>query len=101
MTFSRREFLAATAATVASVGLADWNAALASETSDIRVACIGVRGRGWAHLEALANNVVAICDVDDEVLHKCSTDFESRHRRKVDVFRDFRKLLARQDIDAV
>jgi predicted dehydrogenase len=75
--------------------------ALASETSEIRVACIGARNRGSAHLEALGKNVIAICDVDQEVVHQCSVNFESKHGRKVEQFTDFRRLLDRRDIDAV
>jgi predicted dehydrogenase len=101
MKISRRHFIATSAATAASFSFVDKNAARASETSDIRVACIGVRGRGSAHLEALANHVVAICDVDQDILHQRSAYHQSKHGRKLDLFSDYRRLLERKDIDAV
>ena len=99
MTVSRRQFIASTAA--ASVGLMGLQAAQARETADIRVAVIGLRGRGWDHLKGLGPNVVAVCDVDQEVLGKRAAEFEETHGRKVLTFVDYRQVLDRADIDAV
>lgn len=100
MPLSRRDFIATTAATAATLG---WNSAraLARDTDDIRVAVIGLRGRGTSHLEGLTSNVVAICDVDDEVLSGTAGRLEKEWGRKVETFSDYRKLLDRNDIDAV
>ena len=68
MPFSRREFLATSAATAASFTLLNSTSVFAAGVSDIRVATIGVRGRGENHLYGLADNIVAICDVDEEIL---------------------------------
>jgi predicted dehydrogenase len=102
MGISRRRFIATSAASVASLSLSvKRKTTFASETSDIRVACIGVRGRGSAHLEGFASNVVAICDVDDDILHQRATYYETKHGRKLDLISDYRRLLDRKDIDAV
>ena len=101
MPFSRREFLATSAATAASFTLLNSTAVFAAGVSDIRVATIGVRGRGENHLYGLADNIVAICDVDEEILQQRADKFEEKTKRKVERIGDYRKLLDRKDIDAV
>jgi predicted dehydrogenase len=75
--------------------------AAAQDAADIRVAVIGVNSRGQNHLDSMPNNVVAICDVDAAVLDRSVKQFEQRVGRKVERFTDYRKLLDRNDIDAV
>ncbi|TWU17594.1 Gfo/Idh/MocA family protein [Bythopirellula polymerisocia] len=75
--------------------------AWSAETKDIRVAVIGVRGRGREHLQALGQNVVAICDVDEQILHQRSDESAQELGRKPAKFVDYRKLLDEGDIDAV
>ncbi len=101
MSFSRRQFIATTATTAASLGLMGIGSTRAAETKDIRVAVIGLRGRGKQHLKELGKNVVAICDVDEAVLNDSAAKFQETHGRKVDTLGDYRKLLERKDIDAV
>ena len=101
MTVSRRQFITSTAATAASLGLIGISSARAAETADIRVGVIGLNGRGKTHLGELGKNVVAICDVDEDVLHKSESTFQEKHGRKVDMLSDYRRLLERKDIDAV
>ena len=78
---TRRNFLknslAATAA--ASLPASVWvRAAGANDT--IRVAVVGIRGRGAAHISGLSGlpgvQVVALCDVDSDVLAKGAANFE-------------------------
>ncbi|QEG36720.1 Gfo/Idh/MocA family protein [Bythopirellula goksoeyrii] len=101
MSVSRRQFIASTATTAASLGLMGLSSARGAETADIRIGVIGLRGRGKSHLDGFGNNVVAICDVDEEVLNDSAAKFQEKHGRNVDTLGDYRRLLERKDIDAV
>ena len=71
----------------------------------IRIACIGLNGRGMNHLDAyLGRNdvdVVALCDPDTKVLDKAQAQCEKKTKPKPDAVQDIRKLLERKDLDAV
>ncbi len=71
---------------------------------DIRVAVVGLNGRGKNHLEAFSKlkgvRVVALCDVDSSVLGK-ELQKANEGGGKVEGYTDIRKLLESQDIDAV
>jgi len=101
MTVSRRDFLATTAATAATLSVAGVNRAFASDVADIRVAQIGFNGQGRGHLRALGNNVVALCDVDEKVLSNKADELKGKLGRKLETYTDFRKLLENKNIDAV
>lgn len=101
MSLTRRDFVKTGAAVSASMALPAGRAFAWSETDEIRVATIGVNGRGVEHLQSMKANVVAICDVDEKVLQTRSDLFERMAKRKVDRFQDYRKLLERDDIQAV
>lgn len=69
--------------------------------SKIRLACIGVGGKGESDVKenaACGMDVVALCDVDENNLRKMAANFP-----KAKLFRDFRKMLIEMDkeIDAV
>ncbi len=68
MSVSRRHFLATTASVAAATSLLSSRRTFAAESADIRIATIGVRGRGQSHLDGLSRNIVAICDVDEDIL---------------------------------
>ena len=77
---------------------------------DIRIACIGVHGRGWSHVRAFLDiegvRVTALCDIDRKVLNGRAKELEKRARDKKkpvkpEKYVDFRKLLENKDIDAV
>src|SRR4051794_638433 len=74
-TQSRRDFVRTSAlmAAGATLPLRSWQRVLGAN-SDIRVAVIGLNGRGKDHLRSLAKisgvRVVALCDVDTAVLDK-------------------------------
>jgi predicted dehydrogenase len=99
----RRSFLHASAAMAVSALLpSSTSSAQAAKSSDLRVAVIGLRGRGGEHIQAMWDNVAAICDVDQLVLDFWRSKFSAKKRaRRVDVYSDFRKLLEQPDIDAV
>jgi predicted dehydrogenase len=106
MSISRRDFLAASAASAVAANLAGARRVLAadnknSDTKDIRVAVIGTRGQGFGHIRTLKDNLVALCDVDEKILNERANWVADETGRKVEKFVDYRKLVERDDIDAV
>ena len=103
MSVSRREFLGASAAaaSAAALGLTWGSRAFAQSTSDIRVAQIGFHGQGQGHIQHNHQNLVALCDVDEEVLHGTAERLKQDFGHKLETYTDFRKLLERKDVDAV
>ena len=110
--FTRRDFLeqsmlAAAAAAVPSVP------ALASEPAGrrvganeiVRIGCVGVRGRGFAHVSTFSNfkdcQVVALCDVDPNSIHESNKRVEDKTGKKPAYYQDVRKMLEDKSIDAV
>ena len=78
-----------------------WGQVLGSN-GDVRVAVIGLNGRGKSHLASLAAipgvRVVAICDVDSAILER---EKPLVNGGNVKTYADIRELLAAPDIDAV
>ncbi|MDD5520058.1 MAG: Gfo/Idh/MocA family oxidoreductase [Kiritimatiellae bacterium] len=72
--------------------------------NDIRVAVVGIRGKGSSHIQMFSNlpgvRVVAICDVDSEALDREKKKLADR-KINVDTYSDYRKLLEDKNIDAV
>jgi len=79
-------------------------AAPGSAGGDIRVAVVGINGQGRGHIRTYFNmpgtRLVAICDVDTEVLGKRLAECEAEGL-KPRTYTDYRKLLEASDIDAV
>src|SRR5437867_5217853 len=77
---NRRHFL--TSSTLAGAQLATH--ALASANDTVRVACVGVRGQGGAHIKAYSAmpnvEIAAVCDVDESVLNMRLGEIESSGR---------------------
>jgi predicted dehydrogenase len=75
-----------------------------SPNEEVRIAVVGVRSRGNAHVKGYWNvpnvKVVAICDVDRDVLAKRAAEYEGEGH-PVETFVDLRDVLDRADIDAV
>lgn len=71
---------------------------------DIRVAVVGFNGRGKSHISGFRElkgvRVVALCDVDQNVLDKGVKEFKDRGE-SVTGYQDIRKLLENSDIDVV
>lgn len=106
---TRRQFLKT--AVVASAGFGVWSsverARAASANDKLRVAVIGLEGRGWNHVEALHSlagegiDLVAMCDVHEKFLEKSSGDYQSLSGRKVQRYGDMRRVFDNKNIDAV
>jgi len=95
---TRRSFLKAAAIGTAGAVLPVLNSGCAYAANEaIRVAVVGVNGRGGDHLRGFGSRVVAICDVDQAVLARRAGQL----KHKVDMETDFRRLLDRKDIDAI
>ena len=78
---------------------------IASPNDRIRIACVGVRGQGNAHIRSYSRiegvEIAALCDIDDSVLAQRTGDLEKAGKKKPQTYTDFRKLLENKDIDAV
>ena len=100
---SRRVFIKTTAIAAAGAALParSWGQVLGAN-DDLRLAVIGLNGRGKAHLSSLAKitgvRVVALCDVDTAVLDRVKPTVTEG---SVKTYTDIRKLLASHDVDAV
>ena len=105
---TRRDFVKRTASTTAAVAVGMGmigNKAWAGANDTIRAACVGVRGQGRSHIRSLQAldgvEVVALCDVDENVLADRLKDFETEGWKKPKTYVDIRKLLEDKDIDVV
>jgi predicted dehydrogenase len=100
---NRRSFLAASTLAGASFSARSW-AQVPGANGDVRVAVVGLNGKGKDHVESYRKlpgvRVVALCDVDAAVLDKIAGSIEAS-AGPVQRFADYRELLTRQDIDAV
>lgn len=90
------------------MGSAALGTALASPKSSsgtVRIACVGLRGRGKSHLQAFTTlpnvDVVAICDIDQSVLADASKFVEGTGKKAPAPYTDLRKLLEDKSIDAI
>ena len=74
-------------------------------SNQVNIGVIGAKGMGWSdarsHLCIPGVNVVGIADVDRSVLAERSRELESTRRKAPQNFDDYRRILERQDIDAV
>src|SRR5258708_35233664 len=79
-----------------SAGVAFRSHALASPNDTVRVACVGVHGRGRSHIHAysqMANVEIAdICDIDESVLNARLSDVEKAKGKRPAAFTDMRKI---------
>jgi predicted dehydrogenase len=105
---TRRHFLQGTGTTALSLGLAPLKVPLWQPNNEIRIACVGVRSRGGNHVQGFSRikgaRVVAIVDVDQGVLDrfkKAFADGKYGDKTEVDTYTDLRRVLDRDDIDAI
>lgn len=73
--------------------------------NSLRLGLIGCNGMGFSNLSSFMQQpdveVVALCDVDRSVLERRQAEVLASGRTKPEGYSDYRKLLERQDIDAV
>jgi predicted dehydrogenase len=99
---TRRAFLKTSALATAGVILSarSWGQ-VAGANSDVRVAVVGLNGRGKNHLKSLSEipgvRIVALCDVDTAVLEKTAKSMPGG----VKTYTDILELLASPEIDAI
>ena len=106
---NRRKFLVdgAGATAGAAVGLSFAGKAVAGTNFNgtVRVAVIGVNGRGKDHLQGLtgvkAVEIAAICDVDETVLNKRLGEIESKSGKRPKGYNDMRRVFDDKEIDVV
>jgi predicted dehydrogenase len=101
---TRRHFLQSAATTSALAGLGILGSkpfARAQGANDaIRVAVVGINGRGGSHIDAFSKmsgvRLAGLCDVDLNVLDRRAKDFAG-----IKKFQDVRRLLDDKEIDAI
>src|SRR5258705_395253 len=102
---TRRAFLKTSAIATAGIVLSarSWGQ-VAGANSDVRVAVVGLNGRGKNHLASLRKvpgvRIAAICDVDTAVLEKTAAEL-AKEGITPEKFTDVRELLASKNIDAI
>ena len=118
---SRRSFIRSAAGKAAVAAIAPSAFAMAETTQTasgnsriigandrIRIAVLGINGRGKTHVEEIMDlasksnvEVVALCDPDMNLLKVAAADFEKKYGKKVAIEQDFRKIYEDKNIDAV
>src|SRR5215472_17769151 len=98
---NRRYFLGS----ALSAGAVLQSRAAASPNDTVRVACVGVRGRGRDHVRAYNAmdkvEIAAVCDIDESILNARVGEIEKAKGKRPAAFTDLRKLLEDKSIDAV
>ncbi len=112
---TRREFLDHSAKLAAAVGLGTLSepAIVRAATTQGEVkpsgklpvmALIGSGGMGRSNMNNLMGKGVpfaAVCDVDESHARRAADEVEKKQGKRPEIFKDYRKLLERKDIDAV
>ncbi len=76
-------------------------------SDQLNIGAIGINGMGWADVKAALKvpgvNLVAVCDVDSNVIKQRLSELPSDKYdvSKIKVFEDYRKLLELKEVDAV
>src|SRR5438552_10714920 len=102
----RRAFLGTSAAFAAGLALADEKKQV-SASEKVTVALVGCGGMGRANLHDFMRvpdfEIAALCDVDPRQIEAALADVKKAGRptAKIQVEKDFRKVIERKDLDAV
>jgi predicted dehydrogenase len=96
----RRQFLMGSAAALGAA-----SSAFGAASDRVRVACIGIGGRGKDHIRGYSDldnvEIAAICDVDDGHVAAGLKQLEGLGKPKPQTYTDIRKLLEDKSIDAI
>jgi predicted dehydrogenase len=107
---TRRDFFKQSAVSATAIGcvpyfLSSQQPVRAQQASDrLRLGCIGIGGMGRYGTHAFNRlvDIVAICDVDSSNMDKAQEDDNViKKDTKLDTYKDYRKILDRNDIDVV
>ncbi len=75
------------------------------QVDKLRIGVIGCNGMGWSNTRSLLKvdqvELVAICDVDQNVAGKRMGNYAQERNNKVALYNDYRQLLADSQVDAV
>ncbi len=75
------------------------------QNDKINIGVIGCNGMGWADTTSCLKmdnvDLVAICDVDKNVIDKRKSEYTKLRNNKLETYTDYRELLASKKIDAV
>ncbi len=78
---------------------------IVSQNDKFNIGVIGCNGMGWSNTNSFLKmadvDLVAICDVDNNVIKKRLTDYKSLRKNIPQTYTDYRSLLNNRDIDAV
>ncbi|MCU0457203.1 MAG: Gfo/Idh/MocA family oxidoreductase [Bacteroidales bacterium] len=103
---TRRDFIRKSAGAAALLSMPTIISAGSLGSADkVRVAVLGVNGRGTSHISGFMSlpdaEVVCLCDPDLNILGKRAAEFEKKYGKKVDQQQDLRKVFENKSIDAV
>ncbi len=102
--FTRRDFMKSSMAAGAGLVMASPFSRVRGANDEIRVAAVGIGGRGGSHIRAFDNmsgvRVAALCDVDRNILDRCTKTFKDANK-PIDTYVDIRQLLEDKNIDAI
>lgn len=105
---SRRSFIKGTTSAVAAAAMTSplfISQNVFGANDRIRVAVLGVHGRGKSHIGGFMNldnvEVTTLCDPDMNVLEERAKDFEKKYNKKVKLEQDLRKVYDDKNIDVV
>lgn len=101
----RRTMVKGAGAALATAMSARSYAAIKGANDRLRVAVIGVNGRGQAHLTAFSKlpnvEITHLVDVDAQVLAKRAGEFAAKGNPAPKLERDYRRLLGRKNVDII
>ena len=107
---NRRDFVTRSAGAVASAsslsgGFSILPSLSGSPADTIRVAVVGVRGQGNAHIREYLKmqnvEIAALCDIDPTVLNQRLGEIEKASGKRPKAYSDIRKVLEDKSIDAI
>ncbi|HEV3411950.1 MAG TPA: Gfo/Idh/MocA family oxidoreductase [Puia sp.] len=102
---NRRTFIQQSSVLTAGAFL--YSRRLVAPSDQVNIGAVGLNGMGWADLSSALKipgvNVVALCDVDQNVLSKRMADLAALKvdTSRIRLYSDYRKLLEQKDIDVV
>ena len=101
---NRRTFLASAGSGVAALGLAG-RVRAAGPNDQLRVAVVGIRGRGRSHIAAFCarddTSVAALCDVDSRLFAERAREVEQKTGKAPQLVGDLRHLMDDKSIDII